>query len=466
MVAKILVVDDEPDLEILLRQKFRKKIRQNQLELFFASNGIEALQKLADKPDIDMVLTDINMPIMDGLTLLERIKKLNPFLKAVIVSAYGDMENIRKAMNLGAFDFLVKPINFQDLEITTQKTISQIEQIKLILEQELIAKQELAELSNKLQKERQKIAHFLNVLPIGIYAVNSSGQLYYLNQEGQKLLNIKTKSRAIGQQITDIYQLYSSETKKIYPLEARPIWRALKGEKITRDDISIHHDNQILPVEICAVPIYNSDRAIVGAIAILQTIISRKQSEKERIESAQKQAILQQLNFLANYDRITKIANRRRFDEVIQEEWQRLKLQKKPLSIITCEIDYFQQYRDYWGPRRTEDCLREIAEAIETVVQIPGNLVARYQESIFAIILPDTNLEAATAIAEKIRQAVKQLELNSTRSDFNYISLSLGVAGSVPTATSSHTNTIDKAITALEGAKLAGGDRICQPTIL
>src|SRR5512135_2118371 len=117
MPVKILVVDDEPDLELLVRQKFRRHIREGQFNFVFARNGVEALQKLHDEPDIDLVLTDINMPEMDGLTLLVKLNELNLLLKAVIVSAYGDMENIRTAMNRGAADFLTKPIDFHDLEI-------------------------------------------------------------------------------------------------------------------------------------------------------------------------------------------------------------------------------------------------------------------------------------------------------------------------------------------------------------
>src|SRR5882672_6008691 len=132
-ISKILVVDDEADLELLIRQKFRHRIRSNELQFEFASNGYEALQKLDVNKDLDMVLTDINMPVMDGLTLLTKIKERENYYKAVVVSAYGDMENIRTAMNRGAFDFLTKPIDFADLEITIQKTLEQLATLKAAL---------------------------------------------------------------------------------------------------------------------------------------------------------------------------------------------------------------------------------------------------------------------------------------------------------------------------------------------
>jgi len=133
-MAKILVADDEADLEVLIKQKFRRQIRESQFEFLFALNGLEALERLKQNPDIDMVLTDINMPEMDGLTLLEKIHEVNPILQAVIVSAYGDMENIRIAMNRGAFDFITKPVNFEDLEITMRKTLEHVKQLRSTLQ--------------------------------------------------------------------------------------------------------------------------------------------------------------------------------------------------------------------------------------------------------------------------------------------------------------------------------------------
>jgi adenylate cyclase len=129
-MAKILVVDDEADLEVLIKQKFRKKIREKEYEFVFAINGKDALTKVSEQPDVDIVLSDINMPEMDGLTLLTKLNEITPLIKSVIVSAYGDMDNIRTAMNRGAFDFITKPINFEDLMITVEKTLKHANQLK------------------------------------------------------------------------------------------------------------------------------------------------------------------------------------------------------------------------------------------------------------------------------------------------------------------------------------------------
>ena len=125
MPHRILVVDDEPDLEILITQRFRKRIRAGELSFAFAGHGEHALKRLQSDDDFDVVLTDINMPVMDGLTLLSRLREAHPLLRSVIVSAYGDMPNIRTALNRGAFDFITKPIDFLDLEITLDKAIGE-----------------------------------------------------------------------------------------------------------------------------------------------------------------------------------------------------------------------------------------------------------------------------------------------------------------------------------------------------
>ncbi|MFQ5651339.1 MAG: PP2C family protein-serine/threonine phosphatase [bacterium] len=130
MQAKILVVDDEPDLEQMILQKFRKQIRSREYEFLFAENGVEALEKLGQNGDFDLVLTDINMPEMDGLTLLSKLQELNVILKPVIVSAYGDMANIRIAMNRGAFDFVTKPIDLHDLEVTVNKSLTEMHMLR------------------------------------------------------------------------------------------------------------------------------------------------------------------------------------------------------------------------------------------------------------------------------------------------------------------------------------------------
>ena len=158
MATKILIVDDEADLEELIRQKFRRKISSGELQFEFAHNGFEALDKIGAEGDYALVFTDINMPEMDGLQLLENISKTDPTFKTIVVSAYGDMNNIRIAMNRGAFDFLTKPIDFTDFETTLAKSIAEYNKILSgVIARESLGKAELekdrAEQSEKFKQQ-------------------------------------------------------------------------------------------------------------------------------------------------------------------------------------------------------------------------------------------------------------------------------------------------------------------------
>ncbi len=152
-MIKILVVDDEPDTKSLFLQRFRKKIRGGEWAFDFCYDGEEALKALRDKDDIDVVLSDINMPKMDGLALLEKIKSQHVGIETIIISAYGDMKNIRTAMNRGAFDFITKPINFEDLDLTLSKTIQRAQTLKQALQDQdkLFSLNKELEVAKKIQ---------------------------------------------------------------------------------------------------------------------------------------------------------------------------------------------------------------------------------------------------------------------------------------------------------------------------
>ena len=147
MTAQILVVDDEPDLELLIQQKFRHQIREGVVTFLFARDGVDALAQLKSNGAIDMVVTDINMPRMDGLSLLQKLHEAEEKISTIIVSAYGDMTNIRTAMNRGAFDFLTKPIDFPDLDATIAKTIRHVEVLREARERQAAAERAHASLS-------------------------------------------------------------------------------------------------------------------------------------------------------------------------------------------------------------------------------------------------------------------------------------------------------------------------------
>ncbi len=177
MPNKILVVDDEPDVEHLFTQFFRSRIKKGELVFVFAENGLVALEKLKADYEIEVVFTDINMPVMDGLTFLGKIKEHELLQKAIVISAYGDMENIRTAMNHGAFDFITKPITIDDLNVTLEKAIREMEILKRGIaaqnniesmqhekEIALLEKAEAQEEALKNLKEKEKLILYQNEL--------------------------------------------------------------------------------------------------------------------------------------------------------------------------------------------------------------------------------------------------------------------------------------------------------------
>lgn len=167
---KILFVDDEPDVELLMKQRFRQQLREKKFVFYFAQNGLQALDILSKEPDIHLVVSDINMPEMDGLALLRKINEKYPNVIPIIVSAYGDMNNIRTAMNLGAFDFVTKPINFNDLTITIEKTLNHV--------QDLLNSRSTQSRLDKILKELDVATHIQQSILPRVFINNSQLQLY------------------------------------------------------------------------------------------------------------------------------------------------------------------------------------------------------------------------------------------------------------------------------------------------
>ncbi len=186
---RILVVDDEPDVEPLVLQRMRRSIRSGQYQFVFAQNGVEALQKLEQDTGIDMVLSDINMPQMDGLSLLERIPEVAPDTRSVIISAYGDMKNIRAAMNRGAFDFVTKPLDFEDLRVTIDRTLKNLSAWR------------------EAESSRMRLAAIENELDVASKMQQSILPTGFPTAEQYEVFGSMTPAREVGGDFYDILQL-------------------------------------------------------------------------------------------------------------------------------------------------------------------------------------------------------------------------------------------------------------------
>ena len=198
---RILVVDDEPDLERLVRQRMRRELRSGLFAMQFAHNGVEALEILEKEERFDMVLSDINMPKMNGLALLERIPSVDPDVRAVIVSAYGDMKNIRTAMNRGAFDFVTKPIDFDDLRVTIDRTLEHSQ----VWREAMQSRNRLAALEGELDVARRMQASILPTRFPQREGFDVHANMYPAQQVGGDFYDVQMlESGKVGMAIGDV----------------------------------------------------------------------------------------------------------------------------------------------------------------------------------------------------------------------------------------------------------------------
>ena len=261
---KILVVDDEPDLEPLMLQRMRRDIRAGRYRFVFAGDGMEAIERLNEDDEIDMVLSDINMPRMDGLTLLQQIPNVNPDIRAVIISAYGDMQNIRTAMNRGAFDFVTKPLDFDDLKVTIERTLRHMVEWREALSSrdKLVALQNELDVANKIQQ---------SVLPTGFPSSESYEVAANMeparNVGGDFFDIIRLESSRIGLAVADVSDkgvpaalfMMSSLTQ----LKGAAIGIGEPGGVLTEVNDLLNEDNEAAMFVTVLYAVYNPDSGVI-----------------------------------------------------------------------------------------------------------------------------------------------------------------------------------------------------------
>ncbi|AWU94312.1 ATP-binding protein [Azospirillum ramasamyi] len=297
-MGKILVVDDERDVETLIMQRFRRAVRAGELEFLFAHDGQEALETLRAQPDIDMVLSDINMPGMDGLTLLDHLPQVNADIRAVMVSAYGDLGNVRAAMNRGAFDFIIKPIDFGDLEATIHKTLEACRAVRRL--RDALQETRTAEAASRAQAAR--LRRVLDGSPIGVSIITEAGELLYSNQRCTDLFGVPAEAmqqccsptlfRHVQERLPDRPPGAVPAADEIHFLrkDGRTVWMAMSVDRTT-------YENQ--PVFI--VWLYDITERKVQAEALRSAKDSAEQAlaDLERMQSdlirAEKMAVIAQL---------------------------------------------------------------------------------------------------------------------------------------------------------------------------
>ena len=473
----ILIVDDEPvNLQVL-----KNFLKLQNYKLTLAADGQTALILLEQGLNPDIILLDVMMPRMTGYEVIKVIRQQFSAdrLPIILLSARNQPEDIVLGLEVGANDYLTKPINKDELLARIQ-THLQIRQLQ----------EETIQLT--VAYERQ-LAQFLDALPVGVSVHNPDGSIFYFNQMAKQLLQQDILPDVDPKKFASAYQVYRPGTNTLYPNPQLPVIRALEGERVRTEDLEIHVNETVIPLEVVGTPIWDEQGAVKYALTAFQDITERKRAEQiladysheleqevsqrtaelaqtnehlqqeiqERKIAEQKlQLVNQELQRLATMDGLTQVANRRYFEKQLQQEWRRLEREQHPLSLILFDVDYFKHYNDYYGHQSGDDCLLQVAQAAKQGVYRAADLVARYGGEEFAVILPNTEKQGAIAIAERIRKAILALAIPHKRSQVsNIVSVSLGIGSIIPNLKSSPDVLISLADRALYAAKKQGRDR-------
>ncbi|GAK54044.1 multi-sensor hybrid histidine kinase [Candidatus Moduliflexus flocculans] len=265
MPINILIVEDDIEQQTLLTYKFRERAQSGELAFHIACNGREALEKLAVSPDIDLVISDIDMPEMDGLTLLSHLQEQYPLIRAIMITGYSDMRAIRAAMNRGAYDFLSKPFHFEDLNATLNKAIREAQRVR----------REAAE-RQQTQQKLLELQHALETVPVGVTVVNLDGQIVYTNPADARMHGYEV-AELIGQ---DVGVLTRPELRHRVKVEEIQKWQGF-----VRESVNVRRDGQAFPVWLMSEIIKGRDGTPQAIVTTCEDITDRKQAEAELLAS-------------------------------------------------------------------------------------------------------------------------------------------------------------------------------------
>lgn len=472
----ILVVDDVPlNLKVL-----RAILEPIGYGLTFASSGRQTLERV-EKIQPDLILLDMMMPDLDGLEVCKTLYK-NPIyqdIPIIFLTANQEQEYMIRAFEQGAIDYITKP--FQKLELLARiKTHLELkhyrDRLKKQVEQERLMKEITAnilshsKLNNILENTVKGIRNLLKADRVSICRSFQTGQVEIISES----VGEEYPSR-LGEIVSQMQWLETEKFCSEYLIESTiennfQIIEDVSKSTLTSFEIDYFNDWQIksevvfplihlnnlwglVIVDYCQYPHHGKTEELNLLTQLTQqTAIAIHQSELYQ------QLLLanQELEKLANIDGLTQIANRRQFDYSISYEWQRLRRKKSPLALIFCDVDYFKKYNDFYGHPAGDSCLKQVAQAIASVVKRPADLVARYGGEEFVILLPNTELKGAIYIAQQVQKAIAKLKISHIDGVEKHITLSMGISSQIPTINSTFEELIKQSDKALFQAKANG----------
>jgi two-component system, cell cycle response regulator len=491
--ANLLIVDDHPDnlrtlSAILSRQGF--KVRQ-------AVSGTIAIETVNSQPP-DLILLDIRMPEVDGYDVCAALKASPQTQKIPIIflSALNEAANKVRAFELGGADYITKPFQAEEVlarvrnQLTIRQQQQQLTKQNQQLQQEISDRQqaqaetelllttiqavsEAADLSTALQATLCNIRTAINWDYCEAWTIAEDGKTFQLSQvcydkENMQLQQFHAASVVCSftYNVGVLGRIWTSQQpewlEEIAPASASMFlrWQAAEAARLkTVFGVPIAMNKQVLAILLffnhTFKPLDPKILKLANGIALhLGVSIQRKQAE-----DALRQAN-QELYRLATLDGLTQISNRRRFDAYLKAEWRRSRREQTPLTLLLCDIDYFKRYNDHYGHQAGDECLKQIAQALQQSISRPADLVARYGGEEFAVILPNTPVKGAGHVAKRIRRTVTKLQILHEQSGVgDWITLSIGIATWIPEQHSSPEALIAAADQALYAAKAAGRNR-------
>lgn len=493
--GNLLIVDDQPDnlrvlASILSEQGY--KVRK-------ALDGVTALEAAQIQPP-DLILLDVKMPQMDGYQVCSALKDL-PQTREIPVIFLSGMDGTAdkvKAFSVGGADYITKPFEAEEVLARVSQQLT-LHLQKWQLQQEIRERQQAQAETQLLLTTIQAVSEALDfetALGAMLCEVTQAiawdyGEAWTPNPDGTALHLNRTCHNIQDLKLQHFAEISQSHTFACHVGLPGRVWASQQAEWIvdtsqTTVSMFLRSPNTFtaglraafaVPIplkgQVLAVLAFFKRSSndvdpklmqLVGAIALqLGGFMQRKQAEEALQQSNRA------LERLANSDGLTQIANRRCFSDVLYQEWKRCQREQAPLSLILCDIDFFKLYNDHYGHLAGDDCLRQVAQAIQQSARRPADLAARYGGEEFAIILPGTTAEGALQVAAQIQAALAMLNLLHVRSPINnLVTLSIGIATFVSTPEFAPDDLIAAADQALYNAKATGRNRYCsyQPPYL
>ena len=383
--GRIVVLDDEYRIVEVLRQH----LEEEGYTVAAFTKPAEAVAYLASQ-SVDLLITDLRMPEIHGMEVVRQARLLDPDLAVLVLTALMDLNLAVQAMKVGAYDYLTKPFNLEEISVAVRHAL---ERRRLILErrrhhEELErrvaeATAELRKANEELRRTKEYLESLLNSTADAIITVNPRAVITFVNR-GATLMLGYTESEMVGRSIAHFL------TGKVE--EVRYVRRLLEESEPLRNYETelVHKDGTLIPVNMTLSFVRDSDGRIVSILAICKDITEQKRLEAE-------------LKEMSIRDSLTGLYNQRYFYDRLEAEIERARRQGHPLSLLLFDIDQFKQYNDRHGHLEGDRVLQAVGDVVRTCTREHVDSGFRYGGDEFTVILPEANEQQALEVAERIR---------------------------------------------------------------